>query len=841
MPPEIADSDAESDFEGKPIQAPEPVEDPTDALMDGAGDPLGHSTFPSVDFDQFLSPTQMISEGPQTQAEDFQPGTRSTENLINGILEGSIVTRRDSTDPSDDAQIQADTASLRGTKRSHTADGDCLRNSDPGRDKGSTSDKRPKSCESKSKLVAFQDDDLFRQRMDVQDEVSLAATSTSTSILGAVEQAQSNHTSMKGLAHTVRQRDRPRRVISLLQESINGPGHQMSTSRSSMGGYESINMDFRGSGQGLDIYTNPFDTINQTSLDGDHDTLQTKKWPNLPPAYDEKGGDAFHNDTTKLPTDGQDQRNSEQTAQTSPGRPISVDLCPLMHDAPDPSDLRSSKRRKTECETQQDDTHNAHPESQFFSGQLHSDAVVAAKSQPKKRERKSKNSRLSSRSSAPVFSGEDSNGLNTDDFAVGAPNERYVPCQTRSRRGTTESSQVSQTSDVPNAGKRKSKKSRHHIEEEAELAANDASKQSSPIKQLTGQLHLSDEAVVGIRNEDYKPRASRSRSKKIADEDHASTEPPVKDIPRLSLTPDKAPMPVKSAKKPGKSKVKRAKTSAAALLMKSEQMISDGEEDVVWMDTKPAPVNLELPPDISALKKETEQGIMSRVVEEAMPTEPVKSNHVSQSLDNKITVEIPSAPVQPPPQTLPEDSVPTEPKKRGHKHKKVRSPSNQVNETEISQPAGAARLPLTDKDVNTNMPRDLLQLAHPGEADQPSSTADLHPPEITPSPEKQIQRPPIHSPINLPGGSRKFIFRVGLSRRQNIPSLLRKVDKSKCRLHLGGTRKKEKENGNNEVGGKSDANIDAPTAVSHDYENDENGQARVQDRDEYGNLIEWDF
>ena len=74
-----------------------------------------------------------------------------------------------------------------------------------------------------------------------------------------------------------RQHNRPRKVLSLLEKSMSDAPHEISTSRSSMGNYKSINIDFRNTASGREVGANPFGSLSQTSIEDEvHDTNEEK-------------------------------------------------------------------------------------------------------------------------------------------------------------------------------------------------------------------------------------------------------------------------------------------------------------------------------------------------------------------------------------------------------------------------------------------------------------------------------------------------------------------------------------------------------------------------------------
>lgn len=97
---------------------------------------------------------------------------------------------------------------------------------------------------------------------------------------------------------------------------------------------------------------------------------------------------------------------------------------------------------------------------------------------------------------------------------------------------------------------------------------------------------------------------------------------------------------LKKPKRPlKKTKVKRAKTSASALLKKSEPMLSEGEDDVLWLETKPSQVKLDVPRGIkpeTALAREKLEAASagSSIIKAAVETGVTElENHVEEGHD----------------------------------------------------------------------------------------------------------------------------------------------------------------------------------------------------------------
>lgn len=785
MAPEIADSDAESDFHS-----------PTKQMVatgnaDGGADP-SQVSLSRYDFDQFLDPTQRLSSISPSHAN----GAPTASELLAGL-------------PSDSSEVPMGKKSRstvsgaspvnqnQGKKRAHSElQNGIERLQHDGSAHGSTSKRTKTYAHSSKSRPALQDFDLF----NLPEEPS-AVSNTNTPGLAVPSAPGSGHGIFNSSTNAGPS-------INLLEHTLSTATHRLTTSTASMGQHESINLDFRGTNQGLDIHTNPFGSVSQTSTGHEGDMLQTDAQQTMSRQIDI----AFPSIDSLLP-----HQTLSALFQSSPVRPSFVDPAVIMqNDGP-------AAEPEVSGDFPLGDATAIIPEQRTSVETLE---MIAEKPQPKKRGRKPKNPRVSTESQAPGA------GDDLDDFAL--PD---LPSVSRSRQGTVDSvSQASQTS-ATNAPlkKRKRGKSKQVVEE----ADHEAPPELSPVKQPTSELNLSDEAMIGLPKENYKPRPSRSRSKRVVDEDGSQLRETEQQTPVRNLTVDyeeaagqtPANTSAKSSTKKGrKSKVKRAKTSAAALLKKAEPMISDGEEDVVWMDTKPTPVKLDLPPDLSVLKKETETSNNNESIE----TNEAKPNNTSaQETGVKVTVEIPIEA---------KDQV-VAPKKRGRKPKKVQplpppeTIEEQDEDVEDSRPA------LADKSTNvagdgrqesryeepkapTMSPLSPIaarsQMSSPEKENMPTATLI-----ITPSKSSTADKgPTTHSPIKPSGSSsgKKITYRVGLSRRQNIPSLLRKVQRDKPPPKI--VVRKEKENKK-----KKDVDID---------EGENDGSAGGEMRGADGMLVEWD-
>ncbi|KAJ4505123.1 hypothetical protein HRR83_005898 [Exophiala dermatitidis] len=782
MPREIADSDDESDL-NSPIKQLEDAQ----VVVGDAGP--SQASLSGYDFDQFLAPTQRLSSlSPIQDRPDMR--LRSSISHLDGTSEGAHAT------------------TTRQRKRPHSA----LEETSHELVQGGGNVKDPASKKTKvyghpSRARTVHDIDLFaaagESSTGLQDTDSLAADEH-VSAQPTSDQAQGTIVT-NGSAST--NLTIPSGIISLLNQSTTDESHRLTTSVASMGQYQCLNLDFRGSGQGLDVNSNPFGALSQVSLDEDPNPAETERFASMfRPIEDEQNVELLE----RNPADSEGTLPNHilsEVLQIAPDQALTVDLARIVQNDGAASDIAPAENHPTPAAAMADSDMPAR-----------SKAVMAEqeKPPPKKRGRKPKNAKVASLSPAP--------GVADDVDELALTNHLPPPC--RARRGTVESVDEDQQSFPP--------------------------PETSPAKLPTSEV---EEALIGLPREQYKPRPSRSRSKRVIDEDEALMPPPVS-VPAqatparanaVDVTAAKEQTPTTtsakaSGKKPGrKSKVKRAKTSAAALLKKTDPMLSEGEDDVVWMDSKPAPVKLDLPPDLKVLKKEADAPKEDQ--EEQEKPDCAEQSTTREEREAKIVVAIP-APVEA------KDHA-AEPKKRGRKPKKAaqqKEAAAQPDEDEAQDISSTTRPPLAEKSSNIPVteankdderraptmspitdydPQPALQSPRKGEEKEvPLETLAA---VVTPSKKDTEKGPTKHSPINalnLSSG-RKVTYRVGLSRRQNIPSLLRKVQRDKPPPTIVVRKEPKPKKG-----------------VEVDYDGDGDGEGRSglatgELRGEDGMLIEW--
>lgn len=862
MPLEIADSDAESEF-GSPVKKPQV----TGHGREATSSPQASTSV--IDFDQFLDATQRLSSSAsaRTNVIDQVDGVNG-DNASLEITTGTAITQPTSylTDMSPPANPK---------KRAHSALGNGSKDQSHESSSKKATSKRSKTyaTSSRPRLAHFEDlfstplaptQELNPSESTDQDVSNLQEPSTSSKELSCVDiDAQSG-----ALPHG---------------PSLTGATPLMTTSMASIGQYQSINLDFRGSAHGLDINANPFGSLSQVSLeDGPHQVPIENSMPRL----ECREGQSLFHPLHSIDPEALEPQLLPPIPQDLLDTPLTVNPAQLQN-----GDLADAENTSHDSEIPADAT------------ELTADSVLSSmeKAPTKKRGRKPKSSRVASKSPPPAQLDD------VDELALPTP----AP-PNRSRLGTVDS--VSQASEISTTNastrKRKREKSKQvvqdnhadnpdsspvkhpsselHLSDEALIGlpkegykprpSRSRSKaieeeppepqpvESSPSKHPASEANLSDEAAIGLPKEAYKPKPSRSRSKKVVDEEPLGLDPPQEpkveqrtpaedtDLHITDETPTVAPSAKSTTKKGRKSKVKRAKTSAAALLKKTNPMLSEGEDDVVWMDSKPAPVKLELPPDLKRLKKESDPV-------EDKEKEEEKSHKATERKEASISIVIPKASEAKDPVVVP--------KKRGRKPKKAQQKSEEkiVNEEDAEKPDektdAASRPALAEKSTNTNVAAETrtpgrerrktptvspLTTPEPDEAANPSH---LHPPLASPAKTKENQQakplttpekpstltsekgPTKHSPINPPNSvsassGRKAIYRIGLSRRQNIPSLLRKVDRDKPPPKNVVIKQKE---------AKVKKNNDGYDGEDGDGGGNDPGEMRGPD----GMLVEWEF
>ena len=756
MPNEIPDSDDESDYDPGHLQ-----EAVSNSVEEGNLPSIGDRGL-DVNFDDFISQTQSAKDG-SSQLEQTKRSTASTQKHLRDAL---IDQRQSASSGYDgagdidqsDGQFQKATSLTGQRKRAFSELGDGRNQNAPSQSRN----KRTKTYGASSRRSTLSQNPEDPSQLPHMDRPA-SATPVPTISSPQAPKAQDNDDDEDDIVP--RAKYRPSRIASLLGDTISTPGHVLSMSNSSMGGYQSYNMDFRGSGSGLDINANPFGALSQISVDASTEQTAEERRIDL---------------SSTVPLSVSPQRPSRDAISplTDVGSgpiPTSVDPSLLSFQLPEDSQMLTSPEATTTAQALASIMATAHS-GEMGESQMHVETVSEQIEKPITSTKRSNRSKVSRPPSVASTQDMIVDQQDDEEHAVGLPREQYKPRPSKSRGGTIEpQQQIPYVEDEPVRKKGRSKSLK---------SAAETTEHSSPTKLPTSELHLSDEAIIGLPKENYKPRPSRRRSKMIAEDDGASIEVdtgvdhpedphdnPVHNSQsqhsEASYNTKAVEGPTPKPRKGKKAKVKRAKTCAAGLLKKSEPMISDGEEDVVWMDTKPAKVKLHIPADPlakNALKEETvtEQ---TMTVEGETPEKPVedsiecgKTPHPAQS--TTVTVEIPARTETEKPQ----------PKKRGRQAKAVPisgdaedepQPNKPTTPAPTTHPAASSPPPpamestvLKEKDTNTSIPPPTPQ--KPAELSSPTKPAKV-----------------THSPINPSGG--KVLYRVGLSRRSAIPPLLKIV------------------------------------------------------------------
>jgi hypothetical protein len=620
MATEIADSDGESELDSparaeqlSPKHLPETQER-------AASDDFG------VHFSEFLSQEQQLHEEWRLRSSNIQQTENHTPlgsmEAATGIdddpaqkdhlLEDGLTTMHVETVRFEPATTKTTPTSR---KRRHTA----LDNGAAGL--GQTSQKRQRK--SRAKTYGNKSDRMRSSQTQTSSEHEDPASKTGCHVssgngLNVTEDTShpsipmqlpttSNSRALEEEDEYPRQRYRPRRALGLIEESMSGTSREISTSRSSMGNYESINIDFRGSATGLDVDANPFGRLSQTSADGGVDDAGREKtalesglaglYTSALLATSNLGPSGISENLRRWK--GYEEINGDGLLQT-PGRSRSIDPMLLYNDLPHDMQLLSSskspprKSQKTAARTSRSPA--VERDGLSINRSTSDNALINGKLTTKKGGRKPKSQRFLSRSPGPL---QDKRGLGSDELAIELPKEQHKPRPSRSRGATSE---MLTKPASPDATSKEQK--------------TDESEQRSPVKHLTSELNLSEEAFVGLPKENYKPRPGRSRSKRTIVDDGdtvpsdllpAAEEPPMRSAAIIVEAEEATTKKLKKPKRPlKKTKVKRAKTSASALIKKSEPMLSEGEDDVLWLETKPSQVKLDAP---RGIKPETALGM----------------------------------------------------------------------------------------------------------------------------------------------------------------------------------------------------------------------------------------
>lgn len=756
MPNEIPDSDEESDFEAGPDPQ---AADPPFAERDRPN--VGDRGL-DINFDDFISQTQSANDG-SSQLGQTKRSTASTQKHLRDTLENQGGSASSSYDKAGDEDQSAGDPQLPKfgvgpRKRASSEIGG-------GHDHKASSQSRTKRTKTYSassrRVTPTQDIDEPLEPANIE----LAEFATAFAAMSPLQGQQDG----EGIVPPAK--NRPRRAASLLCDSVSNAGHVLSMTNSSMGGYQSFNLDFRGSGPGLDINANPFGALSQVSVDAsiEHAAQETRTdlSSTVPPSASPRppGRDAI----SPLTDAG---FGPQPTAEI----PASIGPSVLVFQPPEDSQMLTSPAATRAAQISAFTNTSAYDigESQVkvHTTANHAEGTTSSKT----RGQTSKAWTQSSLAPTECMTTDQQDDEDNEENAIGLPKEQYKPRPSKSRGSTAEPEWQSQPDEDELPAKKKGRKK--YVK-----AVPEATEHSSPVKPPTSELNLSDEAIIGLPKEYYKPRPSRRRSRIIAEDDEASIEVDTWSVysrdpeqpkqcqqskPSTASNTLEIPEPATPKPKKGKkAKGKRGKTSAAYLLNKPEPLISDGEHDVLWMETNPAKVKLDIPAATLAKKAVKEENTAEELVTAEVL---ISGKTVAGSQENSkppaparskiLTVEIPAR--------AEKDKL--EPKKRGRRAKALAI--NEENDTEPEANEHTTSIPAIDL-LASSPPPCAIPSTILKEKDTNKSLPPPTPKEPTDSSSPTKAAKLIHSPINPSGG--KVLYRVGLSRRSAIPPLLKIV------------------------------------------------------------------
>ncbi|KAL9105445.1 MAG: hypothetical protein Q9227_009379 [Pyrenula ochraceoflavens] len=586
------------------------------------------------------------------------------------------------------------------------------------------------------------------------------------------------------------------------------------TSQSTMGGYQTYNIDLRGRSGGLVTSANPFAGESSQTGQGDIDADGVAQ---LGAPY-EAGKSAS---PARSPTSTSDRHLSKIASRQDLSGDISAH-----------AELESHTRTRKVSHCAQNSASETEQHSQRQSGRTYS----------------KKNKRV-------LYSDDDDddtnhnrvpqdenvstdNAIKYDDKPLEAPRKkRGRPPKKRSddskdQQDDSREQGSAEDGDEPSAKRRKFIQNQTVPEQDGQERHTTTNiTLSSSQKNPSSELNLSDEITIGLPKEQYKPRPSRSRSKRT-DGDMDSTERISRPYTKEHITEqgevdasDLMPPPPSLGRKQAKKKVKRAKTSA--VLAKSPDMVDEDDRDVIWFDEKPAAVKLDIPAgDLSPIKKEK----MDRNRSESLDEDSVSRTkgehdvkklpeHSESEARSLIRVEIPAT-------TSSKQDKDSSSKPRGRKKKAANTTTGNTEHTNdhrdqqelptarhavaanswddahstadtVIDMSSKRRQPLTDQSGNQPKQPSSISDQHVNREkenqDYEMPAASAHPPSAitdedntrdppeTPAkapqtkPDSAEKGPTKHSPIKTSESAVKF--RVGLSKRQRIPPLLRMVRK----------------------------------------------------------------
>ena len=586
----------------------------------------------------------------------------------------------------------------------------------------------------------------------------------------------------------------PHETVSSLEPRNGVTGYhlspaQVSTMRSSMGNYESIHLEVGAGSTGLDINTNPF-------------------------------------------------ANSSQPASKSNGQQMCYET--------NREDLHAIEGSEAKSEAKLNAAKQANQDTQLQGHIVELDSGCGADPY----DHQEWNHSSSCIDPALIMNGSTCPGQNEQCSILSPPRKRrktdvFPPADT-----APEECKSPESHDTPMVGEKPGKKRGRKAKDSApassrDLASNQGISNEIEDRRTTDErssakppsdLPQDDQIATHMPGETCQQRPSRSRSKILIEADMSSPKNAEQsyyhtqdqDIklrvganmcdPQEPETLDASSTKLKKDHHQKKNKMKRAKTSAAALLGKSDKMLSDGEEDVVWVESMPAAIKMTVPGPLHAKVEEEDEDAKPE-----LPLSPRKMKATTAGWDKEESggldkEEIENTTAEPPP-----------PKKRGRKKKsemlesedtaKALGSEDQVSTSKVTDGESAAvvnvhenpktetdadptvgsqigpekagstlqgefaRRPLGEQDVNSSLHTPVRLDKNEKSVESDCTIKDV----TTPSPSKSADAigtsatpcekgPTKHSPINPSGGTVKY--RVGLSRRAAIPRLLKMVRKS---------------------------------------------------------------
>ena len=854
MPHEIADSDDEFEIElpllksskivgqddAPPSTEEQDPKDPSDLLL-------------NVDFDTFLSPTQRISSYDGNHDTTYEVNTLShldsstdrflnevapvlatssiapAESLVDGgrgeMNMGGEPTKKEKTSKKrsrtqhDDGSSARDNSSARKRTKTYTGaasngmsgaqmefqamingSGDQVA-SQPDRSKphgdASTTDT--------AELVSIEERTQYTEPLELSLGLSVSNNNTD------------GHTEIKDLKTVAIQQYTSHQPYTPSTSFFGANLHGGTTSRSSMGNYQSFTID--PSALNMDYNKiNPFGSLTQASLD---DTEETKALAGI-----------FRKNTSGSGSDPEMLMNNMQEMQTSPESGSHGVVAPeqLVAQEEQPQGSPSFSPITNPDDDNPDleaiiPQHDLNEAAKAAACHVETVDELSKPPPPKKRGRKPKQKKADE---TAVVMTEDMDELQMDELHTA----RAIRASTVD--SVSNISEISQATTGSKAGKgRKSKKT--------EMAPPEVLSKKLP----SSDLGLDNKEVIGLSPERYVPRPSKRRGRAEPEPTLDAASAPANESSQHAPAQDVIEKETLAKGKKGrKSKVKRAKTSAAAILGRNSDFLDDEEKEeakeVMFVDERPAKVKFQPLPEFSPDRKLKKEIHTEKSIEDDEDFVKSAKRSANFTIDVPVLAKSDDHEELPPP-------VP-EPKKRGRKKKvveeMVEEPAPQAEEHQM-------RSALAEKDVNArgNKARSpkspqnakLAEEEHQ-DVDKENSITKTYEesPENASDPTKSVSTPiskPAHSPLKPPSSTTSLFnarTRIGLSKRHSIPSLLRRVDRNKERPKA--IERKEKLN-KRQLEEKEQERIAKEEAEAEGREYVPPDLIRGKD----GLLVEWDF